>query len=126
MWNALQIGASHELLLHAPPNFGVERVESVQSPFHLLDELQLLARPCQRCVQFGEGLPGALRHAVGLVERAKLLENGLNLILDRWRVDREPGDILAGRLECCAIGGELTAQLRRRRPRRVDVFELAP
>ena len=69
-------------------------------------------------------LPRSRHHVIGVVETTEFLENGFELVRDGWRLFRKPRDILAGFLERHAIGIEPGTQLRRRRARRVDGFEL--
>ena len=100
-------------------------VFSVWSPFrrrsHLLDELELFGRPCQRGFRLSRPSPSFASHIViGVVETTEFLENGFELIRNGWRLFRKPPDILAGFLERHTIGIEPGTQLRRRRVRRVD------
>ncbi len=78
----LQIGPAQKLVFHAPPDLRIERVQSVQPAFHLLDELKLLARAFECRLQFRDGLRHALRDAIGLVEDTELLQHRVDPLLD--------------------------------------------
>ena len=120
----IDLGAARELIAELAIDVGQDAVESVDSRFDLLDELQ----PGRHAVHLAVELACQLADARGLlrafVDESELGLDGVHLRLDLGRARVERRDALDEAFERRAIRAELVAQLRRLGVRLVEVDDL--
>ena len=120
----VDLGAARELIAELALDIGEDAVESVDTSFDLLHELQ----PGRHAVQLTVELARQLAHAGGLLralfDEAELGLDGVHLRLDLGHARVQQRDALDEALERHAIGAELVAQLRSFGVRLVELDDL--